>query len=199
MINLFAIIRGKMYIYWCTHFRKNIAIGKGLKLYNKISIGGRGKVEIGENCTVDGIIGDNSHHVCIDSYNPSTIIKIGNNVKLYAARIGAKYQISIGDDVLIEESGIIDTDFHSIHRGRGEPVDESREKCKVLIGNRVSIGARSIIIKGVTIGDDVVILPGSIVAASVKSGSIVCGNPARPIINDASQYRSSAHYVSKNN
>jgi acetyltransferase-like isoleucine patch superfamily enzyme len=175
-----ALLRGNVYSFWCRYFNRNITIGRGLRIYEKLHINARGKVIIGENCIVNGIIGDNSHHVCIDSYYPTTIISIGNNVKLFAARIGAKHQITIGDDVLIEESGIIDTDFHSIKRGRGDPLDENREKCKVSIGDRVSIGARSIITKGVTIGDDAIISPGSVVTASVKAGSIVCGNPARP-------------------
>jgi acetyltransferase-like isoleucine patch superfamily enzyme len=137
-------------------------------------------VIIGKDCVVDGIIGDDSHYVCIDSYHPATVIRIGNNARLFAARIGAKYQIIIGDDVLIEESGIVDTDFHSIDKGRGDPFNENQEKCKVSIGDRVSIGARSIITKGVTIGEDAIVSPGSVVTASVKSGTIVCGNPARP-------------------
>lgn len=63
---------------------------------------------------------------------------------------------------------------------RGEPT-ENKEKCHVRIGNRVSIGARSNVCKGVVIGDDVLIYPGSIVNKGVPSGSIVCGNPAKLI------------------
>jgi acetyltransferase-like isoleucine patch superfamily enzyme len=83
---------------------------------------------------------------------------------------------------LIEEAGITDTDFHSIDRSRGNPVDEDRGKCQINIGNSVCIGARSLITKGVTIGDDAVIAPGSIVTTSVRPGSIVSGNPSRPLI-----------------
>lgn len=176
-----ALLRGRVYTTWYRYFNGNITIGSGLRIYKKLCINAQGKVNIGNNCIVDGIIGDDSHYVCIDSYHPTTTISIGNNARLFAARIGAKHQISIGNDVVIEESGIIDTDFHSINKGRGEPSDEYREKCRVSIGDRVSIGARSIIMKGVTIGDDAIISPGSVVTSSVKSGSIVCGNPARPI------------------
>ena len=180
MRDFLALLRGSVYTYRCKLFHSNITIGRGLRIYKKLHINARGKVDIGKDCVVDGIIGDNSHHVCIDSYNPSTVVRIGDNARLFAARIGAKYQIIIGDDVLIEESGIIDTDFHSIDKGRGDPSDEDREKCKVFIGDRVSIGASSIITKGVTVGDDAIISPGSVVAAPVKPGAIVCGNPARP-------------------
>ena len=176
-----AFVRGGIYTWWCKVFRKNIRIGKNFRIYKKVRIRANGTVHIGNHCTVAGIPGDDSHYVCIDSYHPNTVVRIGDGVKLYAARIAAIHQITIGDEVLIEESGIVDTDFHSIHKDRGAPADESLEKCKIWIGNRVSIGARSIVMKGVTIGDDAIIAPGSVVTASIKPGSIVCGNPARPL------------------
>jgi maltose O-acetyltransferase len=52
---------------------------------------------------------------------------------------------------------------------------------KVKIGNRVFIGAGSIILPGVTIGDDVVIGAGSVVAHDIPEGQVAAGNPARII------------------
>lgn len=49
---------------------------------------------------------------------------------------------------------------------------------KVTIGNRVFIGAFSIIMPGVTIGDDVIIGAGSVVTKNIPSGSVAVGNPA---------------------
>ena len=51
----------------------------------------------------------------------------------------------------------------------------------VLIGNHVFIGERAIILPGVTIGDNSIIGAGSVVTRDVEAGSIVAGNPARPI------------------
>ena len=182
MRDVIAGIRGRLFILMCKFFRRNINIKEGLKIYKRLSIGGKGRINIGENCIVDGIRGDNSQYVTIDAYSPEAVITIGDNAHLYAARIAAKFQVTIGDGVLIEEAGITDTDFHSIDRSRGNPVDEDRGKCQINIGNRVCIGARSLITKGVTIGDDAVIAPGSIVTTSVRPGSIVSGNPSRPLI-----------------
>ena len=53
------------------------------------------------------------------------------------------------------------------------------DKCKVTVGNRVCVGARSSILKGTTIGDDVIVAPGAIVTMSVKPGYMVAGNPAK--------------------
>jgi maltose O-acetyltransferase len=50
---------------------------------------------------------------------------------------------------------------------------------KVKIGNRVFIGAGSIILPGVTIGNDVIIGAGSIVSRDIPDGQLVAGNPAR--------------------
>lgn len=59
--------------------------------------------------------------------------------------------------------------------------DETRSTCKIEIGDRVSVGARSIITKGVKIGDDALIGPSSIVTRSVEAGSFVLGNPAKEV------------------
>ena len=176
-----ARIRGQLFIIKCRIWMRNIHIDDGLRIYKKLKISGKGRVFIGRNCLVDGIKGDDSQFVCIDTLNENAVVKIGCNVNLYAARISARFNISIGDDVLIEEAGIIDTDFHSIDRNRELPADESEKNCRVKIGNRVCIGARSVITKGATIEDDVIVAPGAIVTKTVKSGQIVIGNPAKTL------------------
>lgn len=47
------------------------------------------------------------------------------------------------------------------------------------IGNRVFMGANSIIVGKITIGDDVLIAPNAFVNCDVPSHSVVIGNPAR--------------------
>ena len=49
------------------------------------------------------------------------------------------------------------------------------------IGKKCFIGARSIIMCGVTIGDEVIVGAGAIVTKDVPSNCIVAGNPARVI------------------
>lgn len=51
----------------------------------------------------------------------------------------------------------------------------------VIIGDDVFIGARAIILKGVTIGDGAVIGAGSVVTKSIPPRVIAAGNPARII------------------
>ena len=178
MNQFIARLRGNILRRHYRFFRENIVIGSGLKLFGKLEIEGDGKVAIGRNCTISGIRGDRSQYVTLYTHSPDAVITIGDNAHLFAARISCRFSITIGDDVLIEEAGIADTDFHSLDISRKTP-DETSEKCRIVIGNRVSVGSRSLINKGVRIGEDAIACPGSVVTASVPGKSMVSGNPAR--------------------
>ncbi len=52
---------------------------------------------------------------------------------------------------------------------------------KIKMGNRVFIGAGSLIMPGTTIGDDVLIGAGSVVTGNIPSGSLAVGNPVKVI------------------
>lgn len=54
-------------------------------------------------------------------------------------------------------------------------------KTDTRIGKNCFIGARSIILPGVTIGDGSIVAAGSVVTKDVPPSTIVAGNPAKPI------------------
>ncbi|MES1154821.1 MAG: acyltransferase [Pseudorhodoplanes sp.] len=58
------------------------------------------------------------------------------------------------------------------------------------IGARCFIGAHSILLPGVTIGDGSIVAAGSVVTRDVPSGTIVAGNPARIVRTGIRTYRS---------
>lgn len=47
------------------------------------------------------------------------------------------------------------------------------------IGARTIIGARAIVMPGVTIGEDCLVMPGALVTKDMPAGSLAVGNPAR--------------------
>ena len=181
MRDTLAWFRGYLYRATCRLFRRNIEIGQGLRIYKRLSIVGKGTVVLGKNCLIEGALGDSSQFVTLYTHSESAIIRIGDDAALYAARISAKYEIIVGNDVLIEQAGLLDTDFHSIDKSRRPPEGETRERCRIVVGDRVSIGARSFITRGVKIEDDVVVVPGSVVTSQIRAGSFVGGNPAKPV------------------
>lgn len=89
------------------------------------------------------------------------------------AEIIAWREVTIGRDCMIGWDAIImDTDQH--------PIDGVSRDRPVTIGNRVWIGARAIVLKGVTIGDGAIVGAGAIVTHDVAKGGIVTGPAATP-------------------
>lgn len=94
--------------------------------------------------------------------------------------IVARNCVTIGDDALISwDSLIMDTDFHTIFDSSGSQTNISMP---VRIGDKVWIGCRTLILKGVRIADGVVIAAASTVTESITvKNSIAGGNSAKTI------------------
>lgn len=105
---------------------------------------------------------------------------VGANAGMSGAVVCAGKHISIGEGTIIGSGAmILDNDFHELDalgRWRDEHVSNARP---IRIGAQVFIGARAIILKGVTIGDRAVIGAGAVVTQDVPSEHIAAGNPAR--------------------
>ena len=76
---------------------------------------------------------------------------------------------------------IFDTDFHSLDwRDRRDGTDiQKRAIAPVVIDDYAFIGADSIILKGVHIGEKSIVGAGSVVSKDIPAGEIWAGNPAR--------------------
>lgn len=109
-------------------------------------------------------------------------LKIGDNVGMSNTCIQCHQSIEIGQGVKLGAGVMIfDTDFHSLDwRDRADHTDIEKRIIKpVLIENFVFIGANSIILKGVSIGEKSIIGAGSVVSHDVPAEEIWAGNPAR--------------------
>lgn len=94
--------------------------------------------------------------------------------------IDASESITIGDDCMIGPfCYLTDHDHTSDHAGR--PAGGSLRSAPVVLQPRCWIGAHVSILKGVTIGTGAVVGAGSVVTRDVAPGTVVAGNPARPI------------------
>jgi len=109
---------------------------------------------------------------------PQARLVFGDKTGLSAAVICAGLSIEIGAGTLIGAGAmIIDNDFHA-HCEQGWRSEVQAGARPVKIGREVFIGARAIILKGVTIGDRAVIGAGAVVTRDVPADHIAAGNPA---------------------
>jgi len=120
-------------------------------------------------------------------------IRIGSRTHVGSGTVlGAAQLIEIGDDVLVAFDVLI-TDHNSHSLSFAERSNDVREwiagrkdwshvaMVPVRIGDKAWIGARAVVLKGVTIGDGAVVGAGSVVTKDVPPWTIVGGNPAKII------------------
>lgn len=131
----------------------NIKLGKNVKIYNNVVFWGDGEIVIGDN------------------------VDIGNNTIIFASKNGG---VTIGNDVSIAANCyIIDTN-HGIVRDK--KINAQANSCeKIVIGNDVWLAASTIVLKGSTIPDGVVVGANSLVNGALEPYGVYVGSPVRKI------------------
>lgn len=115
---------------------------------------------------------------CDYGYN----INVGNNFYMnYNGVILDVCEVTIGDNVLIGPNCGIYTAYHPLSLAERQSNLECGKKIK--IGNDVWIGGNTVVLPGVTIGDNVVIGAGSVVTKNIPSNSLAFGNPCKVVRN----------------
>lgn len=106
-------------------------------------------------------------------------MKVGKNFnRLYGTILdpGHCWLLEIGDDVTLAPR------VHILCHDASTKAFLGYTKIgRVTIGNRVFIGAESVVLPGVTIGDDVVIGANSTVTHDIPANSVAVGSPARVV------------------
>lgn len=145
---------------------------------------GNGPISIGNNVKINSRFSANpiggqsftSFYVIKSGY-----LKIADNVGISNSSITSFCSITIEENVFIGgDCKIYDTDFHSIDYAiRSSGNDISFKSLPVVIKKGAFVGSGSIILKGVTVGENSVIGAGSVVTKSIPSNEIWGGNPAK--------------------
>lgn len=117
-------------------------------------------------------------------YARSLGVKMGNNVRFYGMRPGTfstePWLITIGDNVYITAGCQFITHDGGTLILRKE-VPDLELTAPIRVGNDVYIGLNTTILPGVTIGDRVIIGAGSVVTKDIADNSVAAGVPARVI------------------
>lgn len=150
---------------------------------------GKGAIYIGQNFQMNNgnsmnVIG---YGVPCSLQAEDATITIGKNVGMSQATVFALgADITIGDNTLLGGGvKIYSSDFHSMNYeyrrdSTQDGLDHRYRKCApVIIGHDCFVGAGSLILKGITVGDRAVIGAGSVVTKNVPADELWAGNPAR--------------------
>ena len=137
---------------------KDAEIGEGTRIHDQVNIY---KCKIGKNCKIDA-------YVYIEEG-----VEIGDNCKI-------RPFVFIPTGVIIEDNVFIGPNV-TFTNDKYPRVGGEWRLLPIRVKRGASIGANSIIIAGVTIGENALVGAGSIVTKDVPSNAVVAGNPARII------------------
>jgi acetyltransferase-like isoleucine patch superfamily enzyme len=174
----FAWLRGWWYrIKFALQF-KRFSAGRFFRVYGPLIISGPGRIRFGDNCL---IISNAIKPVCIRTLSRQALVTLGDDAGLNGTSIQAVGNIRIGNLSNIADAYITDTAAHSLGKGRrAETVADAKSE-PVSIGNNVWVSVQTVILSGVTIGDDSVVGACTLVRDDVPAGVFVAGNPMRVI------------------
>lgn len=146
------------FVHEKAHVDETVVLGEGTKVWQFASIT-RGTI-MGEDCSV-------SPHAMLDGsiYGDRVIVSGG-----YAAGAGFK----VGNDVFIGPNVVLCNDMWPAFSKNGydDEALRSGEKWAVIIGDNVTLGAGSIVLPGVRIGDGAVVAAGAIVDRDIPAGHV---------------------------
>jgi acetyltransferase-like isoleucine patch superfamily enzyme len=135
---------------------KDVDVGQGTIVHDQVNLY---KCKIGKNCKIDSFV-----------YVEEGVV-IGDNCKIRPF-VFIPTGVTIEDNVFIGPNVSFTNDRYPRVRGEWTLL-------RTRVKKGASIGANSVILPGVTIGEEALVGAGSVVTEDVPSRAIVAGNPAR--------------------
>jgi acetyltransferase-like isoleucine patch superfamily enzyme len=167
---------------------------KGVQFLGEVEFQGRPLISVAKNARL--IVGDgvrvssslranplgNLQPSVLRALVPGAQLILGTRVGLSGTVLCAGNLIEVGEDTIFGSGAMVmDNDFH-VPSGVSDWADGCEKTARpIRIGRGVFVGARAIILKGVTIGDHAVVGAGAVVTKPVPPRHFAVGNPARII------------------
>lgn len=161
----------------------NSNISGDCQSFQPVVLRGEGKIKFGKNVKfgVEDSPFFHNTYTYLEARTENSVISFGNNIHINNAfSIVSEERVDIGDKTFIGYNcNIVDSNFHDLNPNKRNQKDPEPES--VSIGNNVFIGNDVTILKGVTLGNNVVVAACSVVTKSFPDNVIIGGNPAKLI------------------
>lgn len=163
-----AALRARWYL------RKANTLGSKVRVWGRPSVKNWGTLIIGDRVRLVSTI------ATLEIAVQDGTLEIGEGSYInYGCSIGASKLVRIGANCNIGTYVMmIDNDFHRLEPERRNERPESEA---IILGDNVWLGARVIVLRGVTIGSDSVVGAGSVVTRDIPPRSLAAGVPAKVI------------------
>ncbi|MGH7678895.1 MAG: acyltransferase [Gemmatimonadaceae bacterium] len=165
--------RGELYRFLLPLLGRRFKSGPGLQIRGRLIVRGPGGVEFGANVQVHDTVTPWTH-------SRDAVIKVGDRTVLAGTRFGCKRSITVGDDCIIADCRLIDTDFHSVRPSRRDP-DEPVRVEPVVVEDNVWLAAEAALLPGTRIGRNSVASFRAVCSGRYPSNVIIAGNPGRVV------------------
>ena len=157
---------------------RGVRVGKGTLFRGRILIhGDPRRVTIGEGCRLHPGVTFWTHDY---AEGRGTIVLGARVTCLRGVTFNSMARIDVGDDAALGDGCYVQDNDHG--SAPGTPIMRQASHARpIAIGRDVWLGARCIVLEGVTIGDHTVVGAGSVVAKSLPGDVVAVGVPCRPI------------------
>jgi len=148
---------------------------------NRVQIHNEGSISLGSNVSLRSYPGGTSYACGLRTYYPEARIEVGSHVNMNGALIHCNQSVVVGSHCMLGPGVILcDNDSHpavlSVEGRKKRPPE-----APIRLGSNVWLGMRTIVLKGVTIGDNTIVAAGSVVTQDLPPNILAGGVPAKRI------------------
>jgi serine acetyltransferase len=163
--------------FYSTRRGSRVRFGSGVVANHRLDIRGPGSVEIGDDANLFAFLGKTRLY----TRAPAARIVIGRNVRLNATTVQAAELVEVGDDCILGDANLMDTDMHPIGADRRHDPSAPIRSAPIVLERNVWVGGQAAVLPGVRIGENSVVGFRAVVTSDVPPNVVVAGNPARVV------------------
>lgn len=174
LIGILFTLTGIPKILWCKLRGVKIGIWSGVRLISIPKLSNAQTIVIGKNVTIGRLV------------RLEGKITLGDRV--FVNEFGSlcaspEAPIIVGEGTSFGPGCFLITGDHDTRNGiaTNSPEDQGGKKARIILGKNCWLGAKVIVLKGVSIGNGAIIGAGSVVTKDIPPNCVAVGNPARVI------------------